>query len=539
MNSNSLIAHWPLTEDASDQSGGDHDGKAENVVFGGEGAVFNGRDSVIEVDHASDLDVFGGDFSIAVRIHTESDIADTVGDILSKFDPASRHGLTFCVKNNDCGPHNPPNHRHLHLGVDDGSEPGWEFHGRPGNSRHIHAFCVHRGDLYAGSHETDVDACGHLFRYDGGETWEDCGNPDGRNSLYSMASLGGALYVTTACGDLVGSQCPPSKNLTPGGSVYRRSDEGEWIDCGNPYDAGRTTLAIFKGSLLAKNIWYTGVYEYKGEKNWELIRTPNVAITSLAAFNGHLYGSPKRLRKDVHPDAVHPDPYLPMYRHDGTAWRGCAEGLIGQIYGFTTHQGQLFCGTWPWAVVYRSATGLDDWVDCGGCGLADHEGEDKGEIMGMAVYNGKLYVGTLPLAEVYRYDGDRQWTHMTRLDFTPDVLTRRAWSMAEAKGRLWVGTLPSGEVHSMETGLNAMTDTELDPGWRHLAATRDGGRLRIYVDGEEQASSRESSDELDARNTEPLRIGFGATDYFCGVMRDMQLYGRALSSEDIRTLAID
>ena len=111
--------------------------------------------------------------------------------------------------------------------------------------------------------------------------------------------------------------------------------------------------------------------------------------------------------------------------------------------------------------------------------------------------------------------------------------------MAEAKGRLWVGTLPSGEVHSMETGLNAMTDTELDPGWRHLAATRDGGRLRIYVDGEEQASSRESSDELDARNTEPLRIGFGATDYFCGVMRDMQLYGRALSSEDIRTLAID
>jgi hypothetical protein len=74
------------------------------------------------------------------------------------------------------------------------------------------------------------------------------------------------------------------------------------------------------------------------------------------------------------------------------------------------------------------------------------------ESMPLLFYNGKLFGGTLPLAEVYRFDGDESWTNVGRLDHTPDVKYRRAWSMAVFQGRLFCGTLPSGHVHSVEAG---------------------------------------------------------------------------------------
>ena len=47
-------------------------------------------------------------------------------------------------------------------------------------------------------------------------------------------------------------------------------------------------------------------------------------------------------------------------------------------------------------------------------------------------------------------DGGRQggttWTLSACVDDTPDVIYRRAWSMAVHGGRLHVGTLPSGKV---------------------------------------------------------------------------------------------
>ena len=121
--------------------------------------------------------------------------------------------------------------------------------------------------------------------------------------------------------------------------------------------------------------------------------------------------------------------------------------------------------------------------------------------MGMAVHNGKLYAGTLPLAEVYRYDGGTRWTRTGRLDLTPDVRYRRAWSMAVFDGRLFCGTLPSGRVHALEVGQSVTYDRALPPGWKHLAAVREGGRLSLFVDGKRVASSsRSNASPLDLTN---------------------------------------
>jgi hypothetical protein len=81
-------------------------------------------------------------------------------------------------------------------------------------------------------------------------------------------------------------------------------------------------------------------------------------------------------------------------------------------------------------------------------------------------------------------------------------------------------------------------DQELKPGWRHLAAVRQGNRLIMYVDGEVVAASPPKADaSLEVSNDEPLRIGLGEHDYFRGSLCDLRLYGGALSMGEIADLA--
>jgi hypothetical protein len=203
---------------------------------------------------------------------------------------------------------------------------------------------------------------------------------------------------------------------------------------------------------------------------------------------------------------------------------------VTQSYSFAQHFGELYLGTWPGGRVFRY-DGEMGWEDTGRLG-------EEEEVMGMAVYNGKLYGGTLPLAEVHRYDGDGQWTNTGRLDHTPDVRYRRAWSMAVYQGRLFCGTLPSGHVHSIKAGACATYDRALAPGWRHVAAIRDGGILKLLVDGREVARSESfNAEDFDLSTEKPLLIGFGAHDYFNGSMRDLRWYSRALTAEEVALLA--
>ena len=157
--------------------------------------------------------------------------------------------------------------------------------------------------------------------------------------------------------------------------------------------------------------------------------------------------------------------------------------------------------------------------------------------MGMAVYNGKLYAGTLPLAEVYRYDNGGQWTPTGQLDKTPNVRYRRAWSMAVYRGKLYCGTLPSGQVFSLEAGKSVTYDRALPAGWQHLAAVKQGDRLRLFVNAKQVAESTAFKPaDYNLSNEKPLEIGFGAHDYFNGRMRDFRIYRGALSKSDVEQI---
>ena len=110
--------------------------------------------------------------------------------------------------------------------------------------------------------------------------------------------------------------------------------------------------------------------------------------------------------------------------------------------------------------------------------------------------------------------------------------------MAVFGGRLFCGTLPSGHVFSIEAGKSVTYDHALPAGWVHLAAVRDVDQLRLYVSGKLVATSGKfRADHYDLSNDKPLMIGFGAHDYFNGKLKDVRLYRRALTQDEIEKLA--
>lgn len=517
----SLLGHWPLLGDARDRSGNENHGVSHGVQLKPESAAsFDGVNSWIEVPHSDSLALNSDEFSVAVSVRTKADLDDVIGDLLSKFDSDRRCGFQLSIKNHAGVTSSQSNDRHLQFGIDNAQiEPEWTDHGHLGDAILVYSMAVYNGQLFAGTCVPGKDSAGHVYRFDDDE-WTDCGSPDLCNSVSSLAVLDGRLYVGTARYRLRGSSLAESENPHNGGNVYRYELDGTWTHCGNlPGVEAINGLVAYKGNLYASSMYApAALFRYDGGQQWTSCGVPNgKRVESLAVYNGHLYAT------GYDEGAV--------YRFDGTDWThlGKVSPASTQTYGFTIYQGSLHVSEWPQANVYRF-NGINQWTSIGKLG-------DEKESMPLTVYNGKMYSGTLPLAAVYRYDGGTNWTSIGRVDTTPDVRYRRAWSMAVFQGRLFVGTLPGGRVLSIEAGKNATYDTALKPGWRHIAACRDKQHLRIYVDGQPVASSSAfDSGDYDLSNTEPLKIGFGSQDYFNGQMKNLRLYRRLLTKSDVMQL---
>ncbi len=523
------LAHWKLEGDFLDASGNQNHGKNHDVSFtniGGQTAArFDGRSSWIEVMSSSSLQIGTNDFSITawVRLPDETEQDDVYGDILSQFDPRTRRGFNLRITHNAGLTTSQANSRNVHFGVDNGQlEAGWTDHGRPGNAVLVFGLATHNGRLYAGTCEPGKDEAGRVFQFAGDTNWIDCGSPGRCNSVSALAEWEGALYAGSSRYRLAGSSLPESENPHPGGKVYRYLGGQSWADCGQlPGVEAVGGLVVYRGQLYASSLYQpAGFFRYEGGERWTSLPVPGgKRVEAMCVYDGHLFASSY--------DAGH------VYRYDGTAWKDC--GQVGpventQTYSFAIYEGSLHVGTWRTGRVYRYR--------------ADHDWEDRGrlgeelEVMGMMVHNGKLYAGSLPLAEVYRFDGGQDWSSLGAVDTTPKVKYRRAWTMAEFQGRLFCGTLPSGRVLSIEAGRNATYDRALTPGWHHLAAVRQGDRLQLHLNGQLVAvSARFEPAAYDLTSGQPLKLGFGPNDYFRGLLRDVRLYGHALTAKEIAELA--
>jgi hypothetical protein len=505
-----LVAHWKLTGDCQDSSGRGNHGVDHGVQFSGDGATFDGIASDIEVPDSESLGLATGDWSIAVWLHTEADLDDVLGDVLSKYDPVSRTGINLGLIDSVGATSAQSNRRNLWVGIDAGRvAPAWTDCGRPGKSQFIKALAVYDGHLYAGTWEPGEGEAGHVYRYEGGTDWTDCGSPDISNTVSSLAEYQGRLYAGVSFYSGRGSALPESPNKNPGGKVYRYEGGTQWTDCGKIGDVYTVYgLVDFRGQLYATTCDSYGcpkpmqaVFRYDGGQKWTFCGDPGGRTGAFAIQNGDLYAT------------VYGKEGFARY-DGGTKWTPL--GIVPdatQVYSTVIYQGHICLGTWPHALVVR----YDEPGKYTSLGRLGNEQET----MAMAVYNGKLYGGTLP----------------GQVDATPDVKYRRVWSMAVYRGKLFAGTLPSGRVLSLEAGKCASYDRALPPGWRHVAAVKTGESLRLYVDGQRVAESTAFDPaEYNLSNHEPLRIGTGENDRFHGKMKDLRIYDRALGEEEIRAL---
>lgn len=542
MKEDKLIGHWPLATDTDDHSGTGHSTRAVDVGLGAAGpdgnaggaATFNGETSFIEIQDHPSLQLGANDFSLAAWVCDDRESDDVVGDLISKFDPDRRNGMQLSIVSNfgvTSTAH--ANRRQISFGIDDGRiDPDWMDCGRPGEAVLISALHVSNNVLYAGTLETGDGQMGQLWRYGGGTKWIGLGNPSGCNVIHSVTEFAGQLYCGTGRYVCAGSMLGETLNMTPGGKIYRVDQDGKWTFCGHPgsedavleetesspYNSGKAddviSLAVYHGNLYCVSNHRRGVFQYEGEENWKHVGVDGRVMT-LAVYHGHLYALING---------------GPVYRYEGGSdWTFCGnpEGSR-QTYSAAIHQGRLYVGTWPNGEMFMYE-GKENWTKLGRVFYSR-------EIMGMANYNGKVFLGTLPMANVCRMDSNG-FCFVGNLDASPVVL-RRVWSMAVYEGRLFAGTLPSGHVLSLGAGSVATWDRCFPGGWHHIAAVREGEQLKLYVDGAlEKISAAFAGAQYNLNNKEPLRIGFGAFDYFRGSMSDVRLYGRALGPCEIRELA--
>jgi hypothetical protein len=519
------IAHWPLRRDPKDSCPNGlhaepHGGELQFSPT--DGVMLDGQDDWLEVPVNPALKFGTQDFTVSLWMHTDEQLDDVPGDLLSQFDSEKQRGWNLSLKSHAVTA-SQANLRTLHFGIDNNRlEPKWTDHGQVGNGIFVKALAVFDGQLFAGTCEAGKDQAGHVYRFDGGQNWIDCGSPAPCNAVSALAEWNGHLYAGVSKYRLGGSALKESENPNLGGRIFRFEGAGVWADCGQlPDTEAIGGFAVFRGKLHAGSLYRpAGFFRYEGGQKWTTLPLPNgKRVEAMCVHNGQLFASSY--------DEAH------IFRYDGETWTDC--GQVGppentQTYSFAIHHGKLYVGTWRTGKVFRY-DGDNQWADCGRLG-------QELEVMGMLVHNGGLFAGSLPLAEVFRFAGQDRWASVGRVDLTPEVMYRRAWTMAEYQGRLFVGTLPSGRVQSIAAGANVTHDRSLSPGWHHIAAQRAGRRLALFVDGRKVADSATFDPvQFDLSSDAPLRIGFGPTDYFHGRLRDIQLWRRTLSEFEIRRAA--
>lgn len=495
-----LVAHWPAVD------------KAREIP-------------------ATEAPQFGtGDFTLAMWMRSE-EVADRLpGDLISQYDPAKRRGFHLTLKSNPGATTNQANWRHLQFGIDDDRASEWRDCGRPGKATLAFGLAVHEGALYAGTCEPGKDESGRVYRYGGGESWLDCGAPDKSNTVTALAVHHGKLYAGTGKYRLAGSSLKESENTTLGGRVFRYEGGTRWTDCGQlPETEAVGGFVVFKDQLYASSLYKpAGFFRYEGQSRWSALPVPQGVDLKTSAIG------PKRVEAlTVHDGFIYASSYDGghVHRFDGKTWTDCGQlGDNTQTYSFAQLEGSLYVGTWRSGRVYRFED-IGQWTDVGRLG-------EELEVMGMLVHNGRLMAGSLPLAEVYSYEGGSAWKRMTRLDHTPDVTYRRAWTMAEHDGLVFCSTLPSGKIFAFSAGQQAAWGHTLSSAWHHVAAVKSATRLTLYVDGQQVAQTPAfdgSGYHLDT--AAPLRIGSGTNGPLNGRLSDVRVYRRTLGAAEVEALA--
>jgi len=217
-----------------------------------------------------------GDFTLTMWLKAD-DMGDLpTGDLLSRYDPATRRGFHLTLKTSSGVTSSQANRRHLQFGIDNNHASPWTDCGCPGKALLAFALATFDGSLYAGTCEPGPGQSGRVYRHIGGTNWVDCGAPDGSNAVTALAEHRGKLYAGTGKYRLAGSSLPESPNQTPGGRIFRHEGGTTWTDCGRlPGTEAVGGLVTYQGRLHATSLYRpAGFFRLEQNGTWTSLPVP-------------------------------------------------------------------------------------------------------------------------------------------------------------------------------------------------------------------------------------------------------------------------
>ncbi len=200
-------------------------------------------------------------------------------------------------------------------------------------------------------------------------------------------------------------------------------------------------------------------------------------------------------------------------------------------------------------------TGLVDWWRAEG-DASDSVGTNNGTL------NGSAGFAAGEVGQAFSFNGINSYVSIPdspSLDSLSNAITIEAWMKSASTGNNpdWKGLVTKGNeswrlmasvfTNTLYVGLNGVTPVDLygsrnvnDGQWHHVAATYDGSKIALYVDGTLDTSvaatgkiARDSFPLYISGNSEPPS---GHTYYFNGLIDEVSLYNRALSSNEIAAI---
>lgn len=385
----------------------------------------------------------------------------------------------------------------------------------------VNAMTSFQGDLYVGLGSTQGD--GDVWKYDG-TTWTRIatGTTPGWSAtierVLSMAADDDYLYVGLGVTQHVDSQ------------VWRW-DGDSWEQIG-----GR----LVGGAGQLNNGWSQNI-----EGVYSLLTTKDAVYAGL----GHSSGDAAVWRWDKNASS--------WTRIGGTNLNNWANSTFETVETLIMFDGELYAGlgnqagdaqVWRW-------NGTDAWtyID-GGDAASRWPDATYTRVRSMAVYNGELYAslgGTTGLGEVWRYNKvDNAWIKVAgnSLNDSWGATIEDVYGLTVYQGKLFVGTgnTANADAAVWSYGNNLYLESAtsgFDDSWRHIAATYDGATMRLYIDGELDASHEASVSIRDSNIALLIGSSYGShtsganQGLLAGMLDELRLSNTARTSFVIKPYA--